>query len=98
MSARGWDRFVSSLLTPNQAVGVELGITNIDDSMVRMILASPYFEVARDDGERDGKGRYKRLGFTTVPTYKKEEEDDDYDDKSGGGDYDDDDDEGEEKK
>ena len=91
MSERRWDKFVSSLLTLHQAVNVILQRTNIDDTIVSMILTSPHFTVTDDDGERDEKGMYKWLGFTTVPTYKKEEDDGDDDESDDDDDTDDDD-------
>ena len=66
MSAGAWRRFLSSLLTLHQAVSVALGITNVDDVMVRRIKTSTRFTVTEDDGGRDGQGRYKSLDFTTV--------------------------------
>ena len=67
MSAWAWGRFISSLLTLHRTVDVMLWITNVDDITVRRIQTSPHFTVTRDDGVRDGQGRYKWLRFTTVP-------------------------------
>ena len=66
MSAGAWGRFLSSLHTLHQAVRVRLQVTNVDSVTVRRIQTSPHFTVTRDDGERDGQGRYKMLDFTTV--------------------------------
>ena len=67
MSRRSWDRFVSTLLTQQQAVNVKLYKTNINDATVRRILKSPHFTVTGDNREGDKQGRYKWLKFTTVP-------------------------------
>ena len=81
MSARSWDRFVLSLNNLHQTVDVGLEITNIDDSMVSMILTSPHFVVEDDEKERDEKGRYGVLEFTTLPTQIDGQEDDDEEEK-----------------
>ena len=67
MLVGAWGRFISSLLTLHRAVRVRLSITNVDDVTVGRIQTSPNFTVRRDDGGRDGQGRYKELRFTTVP-------------------------------
>ena len=64
MTAAGWDRFVSSLLTLPQSVRLVLDLTTIDDGTVRRIQTSPRVTVTRDDGV--SMGRYKRLEFTTM--------------------------------
>ena len=67
MSVGAWGRFISSLLTLHRAVRVILEITHVDDVTVGRIQTSPHFTVRRDDGVRDGHGRYKGLAFTTEP-------------------------------
>ena len=66
MSAGSWGRFISSLLTLHRAVRVILRTTNEDDVTLRRMQTSPHFTVTRDDGVRDGQGRYKLLSFTSV--------------------------------
>ena len=85
MSVRSWDKFVSGLLTLQQAVGVKLYITNINDAMVTRILTSPHFDVTYDDdddddddddvddddGGRDEKGRYKKIYFSCTTSHER---------------------------
>ena len=68
MTARAWDRFVSSLLTLPQSVSVLLHDTNIDEGTVRRIQTSPRVTVTKDDRKRDGGRWYEMLEFTTVPS------------------------------
>ena len=61
MSARGWGRFISSLLTVPHPVHVTLFLTDIDAGTVRRIQTSTHFT---------GAGYYDRrtdFTFTTVP-------------------------------
>ena len=73
MTAAGWDRFVTGLLSLPQSVSVVLHKTDIDEGTVRRIQTSDRVTVTRDygerykSGERDGR-RYERLEFTTVPS------------------------------
>ena len=67
MTAAGWDRIVSSLLTLPQSVSVVLDRTNIDEGTVRRIQTSDRVTVTEDDGVRHGR-YYKMLEFTTVPS------------------------------
>ena len=68
MTAAGWDRFVTSLLTLPQSVRVRLDDTDIDEGTVRRILTSPRVTVTRADRIGDLDGRYAMLEFTTVPS------------------------------
>ena len=68
MTAGAWDRFVTSLLTLPQSVSVVLDDADIDEGTVRRVQTSPSVTVTRNDGKRDGRGRYERLEFTTVPS------------------------------
>ena len=67
MTAAGWDRFMSSLLSLPQSVCVVLKETNIHEGAVRRIQTSPHVTVTQDDGKRS-VGLYLMLEFTTVPT------------------------------
>ena len=68
MTAGAWDRFLSSLLSLPQSLSVVLGLTNIDEGTVKRIRTSDRVTVSEDDRERDGRGRYGRLEFMTVPS------------------------------
>ena len=67
MTAPGWDRFVSSLLTLPQSMCVKLSHTDIDEGTVRRIQTSPCVTIIRDDRKRD-EGKYEWLELTTVPS------------------------------
>ena len=66
MTASGWGRFVSVLLSLPQSVSVVLRDTNIDEGTMRRIQTSPRVTVTQDGG-RDGRP-YGSLEFTTVPS------------------------------
>ena len=67
MTAAGWDRFVSGLLTLPQSVSVVLRETDIDEGTVRRIQTSQRVTVTQDD-RWYGDGLYRRLEFTTIPS------------------------------
>ena len=81
MSAKSWGQFIISLSTLHQSVIIELWKTNINDVVVRRIRTSPYFTVTDDDEERDEKGTYKWLAFTTVPQQMGEEAEEEEEEK-----------------
>ena len=64
MTAAGWDRFVTSLLTLPQSVRVISELTYIDKGTMRRIQTSPHLTVTRYE---DGK-----LEFTSVPSQDNE--------------------------
>ena len=69
MSVMAWEKFVLTLFILQNVVDVTLTLTNIDDVNICNILTSPNITVTRDDEERDEKGRYQALNFTSVPLY-----------------------------
>ena len=71
MSASGWDKFISSLLTLQQSVLVSLDSTNIDEKTVSKIITSPRFTLPQKV-KTDSRGVYKWLEFTTVPSHTRE--------------------------
>ena len=64
MTAKGWDIFVTSLLTLPKSVSVQLHNTNIDEGTVRRILTSSRITISRDY-VRNKYSQYERLQFTT---------------------------------
>ena len=59
MTAAGWDRFVTGLLSLPQSVCVELHKTNIDEGTVRRIQTSQHVTVTQDDRRRNDRVRGK---------------------------------------
>ena len=68
MTAEGWDRFLSCLLILPQSVSVRLEEVNIDKGTRRRILTSPRIKVTQDNWQRNFRGLYVRLEFTTSPS------------------------------